>query len=124
MFTHPLLAIYSACSPLSALQESAPGVEAPAPTSGFDFLFPTILILGIFYFLLIRPERKQRKKREAMLGSLKKGDKVMTTSGMHGTVAQIRDDVVHLQVAEGVRLRFSRQAIQAALDDGDSDSGD
>jgi len=64
---------------------------------------------------MIGPERKQRKKREAMLGTLKKGDKVMTTGGMFATVAGIQDDVVTLQVAEGVRMRFTRQAVQTIV---------
>lgn len=76
------------------------------------------LALGlIFYFLLIRPQGKERKKRAAMLAELGKGDKVMTSSGMHGTIKQISDETVTLQVADGVNIKFSRQAIQGRVDD-------
>jgi preprotein translocase subunit YajC len=66
---------------------------------------------------MIGPERKQRKKREAMLAALGKGDKVMTTGGMYGSVAAVQDDVVTLQIADGVRVRFARSSIQSVLGD-------
>jgi len=115
---------------LVRLQEGAaqpvqtPATEAPAGTDApqgsgpsplASWFVPMIVIFAIFYFLMIGPERKQRKKREAMLGTLKKGDKVMTTGGMFATVAGIQDDVVTLQVAEGVRMRFTRQAVQSIV---------
>lgn len=96
-----------------ALQE---GGAAPSPAPGFSWT-PLILILAVVYFVLIAPERKTRKKREEMLTGLKKGDKVMTTSGMHASVAQVQGDVVTLQVADGVRLRFTVQAIQGLLEE-------
>jgi preprotein translocase subunit YajC len=86
----------------------------PSPLAG---LTPWLLIGLVIYIVLIAPERKNRKKREAMLQGLKKGDKVITTSGMYGSVAQVKEDVVTVQVADGVRLRFSRQAIQAVLEE-------
>jgi preprotein translocase subunit YajC len=78
---------------------------------------PLVLCAAVFYFLVIGPERKQRKKREEMLKNVAKGDKVMTTGGMHGTVASLQDDSVTLQIADGVRVRFSRSAIQTVLGD-------
>ncbi len=82
---------------------------------------PMLLIGVIFWVVLISPERKARKKREATLNALKKNDKVMTTSGIFGVVAQVKDDVVTVQVADGVRLRFSKQAIQDVMDDGNAE---
>jgi preprotein translocase subunit YajC len=101
-------------SPLHLLllvQDTAPADPAPASPGGFS-LIPILLILGIFYVVLILPERKKQKQRQAMLSALAKGDRVMTSSGLYGTVVQLSDEVVTLQVAEGVRLRFARQAIQ------------
>lgn len=105
-------------TPLIALLQDGAGETAPTPPSGgfSSLLVPMLLIFAIFYFVMIGPERKQRKKREAMLAALKKGDRVVTTSGMFGQVAAIQDDVVTLQVADGVRLRFSRAAIQSVLE--------
>ena len=82
--------------------------------------FPWPLFVGIgaiFYFILIRPASKDRKRREALLENLSKGDKVLTSSGMFGTVAQVQDNVVTLQVADGVRLRFSKSSIQGLVDE-------
>jgi preprotein translocase subunit YajC len=74
-----------------------------------------ILILvgffAIFYFLMIMPQRKQQKQRQAMLSSLKKGDKVITAGGMHGEVVELDDEDVRLKVADKVELKFSRSAV-------------
>ena len=82
--------------------------------------FPWPLFIGIgaiFYFILIRPASKDRKHREALLANISKGDKVVTSSGLYGTVAQVQENVVTLQVADGVRLRFSKTAIQSIVDE-------
>jgi len=103
--------------PQDTAAPGSPPVEEGAPQSGGGSMFiPLILIGVVFWIILIGPERKNRKKREAMLGALAKGDKVMTTSGMLGDVVAIQDDIVTLQVADGVRLRFTRQAIQTVTE--------
>ncbi len=73
--------------------------------------FPLILCLVVFWVFMIGPERKQRKKREEMLKNIGKGDEVLTTSGLYGSVVQVQDGIVTLQVAEGVRMRFALQSI-------------
>lgn len=82
---------------------------------GFGGFLPFLLIGVVFWFLIIGPERKNRKKREVMLGALKKGDKVMTTGGMYGRVSELREDVVILDTGD-VRLKFARAAIQGLVD--------
>jgi len=87
----------------------------PAPQSMLDALggmaVPMILCVAVFWIFMIGPERKQRKKREEMLKNLKKGNEVLTTSGLYGSVVQVQDSVVTLQVADGVRMRFSLSSI-------------
>ena len=78
---------------------------------------PMIAIFAIFYFVLIRPERAQRKKREEMLSKMQKGDKVMTSGGMYGTIAALSDKEVTLEIADGVRVKFVRQSIQEVRND-------
>jgi preprotein translocase subunit YajC len=96
------------------------GEEAPSLFGG-NFLIPMLLIFGIFYFVLIRPERKKQRSRETMLKALKKGDKVVTTSGIFASVVAVQDEMVTLQVADGVRMRFTRSAVQGVLEsDGSS----
>ena len=84
-----------------------------AEQTGPDFFLLLIALVAVFYFVMILPEKKNRKKRAQMLTELKKGDKVITTSGLHATVAMVKDDVVTLQVADGVRMRYSVAAIQS-----------
>ena len=102
--------------------------EGPPPTEqetngggGLFSLMPFILIGVVFWMLLIGPERKKRKQRDVMLGALQKDDKVMTTGGLYGQVKHIEDDVVTLQIADGVRVRFARQAIQGRADEGNKE---
>jgi preprotein translocase subunit YajC len=68
-------------------------------------------IFAIFYFLLIRPQQKQRREREQMLAAVKKGDRVVTTSGIHGTVTGLSDQTVIVRVADNVKLEFDRAAL-------------
>ena len=68
-------------------------------------------IFAIFYFLLIRPQQKQKREREALLRAVKKGDRVVSTSGMHGTVVGLDEHTVTLKVSDQVKLQFDRSAI-------------
>jgi len=102
-------------------QESPPatpptGDDSPGLFGGMGML-PLVLIFAIFWFVMIAPERKNRKKREGMLKAMKKGDKVMTSSGMYATVANIQEDVITLQIADGVRARFNRTAVQTVVEE-------
>jgi preprotein translocase subunit YajC len=90
-------------------------LAAAAPAAGGNSGMIQILILvgffAIFYFLMIMPQRKQQKQRQAMLNSLKKGDKVITTGGLHGEVIELDEEDVRLRVADKVELKFSRGAV-------------
>jgi preprotein translocase subunit YajC len=68
-------------------------------------------IFAIFYFLLIRPQQKQKRDREAMLSTVKPGDRVVMSSGLHGTVVKLTEHGVTVKVADQVRLEFDRSAI-------------
>jgi preprotein translocase subunit YajC len=72
---------------------------------------PFLLIIAIFYFLIIRPQSKKRKETEKMLSALKKGDRVVTIGGVHGTIQSVRDTTVILKVDDNVKLEFLRSAI-------------
>ncbi len=104
----------------------SPLFEDPAPAAAGDA--PSMLPLfaafaAIFWFVMIKPERKSRKKREEALAALEKGDKVMMKSGLYGTIIQLRDEVVTLQVADGVRMKFAREAIQGPVEEADEKHG-
>ena len=72
---------------------------------------PYIIIIGIFYFLVFRPEQKRRKQTKQMLADLKKNDEVVTTSGIHGSVVIVKDKTVVVRVDEGCRIEFDRESI-------------
>ena len=70
-----------------------------------------IVVMGIFYVMLILPQQRQRKKLQAMLAAIKSGDKVITNSGIYGTINGIDGDTVILKVADQVKIRIARSAI-------------
>jgi len=83
---------------------------------------PFVAIIAIFYFLIIRPQNKKQKETQRMLSALKKGDKVVTIGGIHGTIQSVKEQTVILKVDEDTKLEFSRSAIstvQAASKDED-----
>ncbi|MFC4306188.1 preprotein translocase subunit YajC [Cohnella boryungensis] len=84
-------------------------------------LAPFILMFAIFYFLLIRPQQKKQKQRGSMLNALKKGDKVVTIGGMHGTIAEISDDTVVLKVNDVTKLTFDRSSINNVTAKGETE---
>ena len=74
-------------------------------------MVPVLLMFVIFYFLLICPQQKQQKEHKAFLKALDKNQEVVTTSGIHGTVVQVKDATVTLRVAENVKLEFDKSAL-------------
>ena len=98
-----------------ALLQSGSGAAAVA-----NFL-PIIGIGLVFYFLVIAPANKQRKKQQEMLSTLKKGDRVLTTGGIYGTIQGVEPDAVILKIAENVKVRVARSAI-SGLVSGESES--
>lgn len=86
----------------------------------FQFL-PIVAIGLVFYFLVIAPANKQRKKTQEMLSSLKKGDRVLTTGGIYGTVQGVEPDAVYLKIAENVKVKVARSAI-SGIESGESES--
>jgi preprotein translocase subunit YajC len=74
-------------------------------------LVPMVLIFGIFFFLLIRPQQRERKRREDMLATLKKGDRVVTSGGLIGTIVGLSDQRVTLKIADTVRVECLRSAV-------------
>ena len=84
--------------------------EASSQSPFFQFI-PLVLILGVFWFLIIRPQQKKKKEHLRMVDSLKKGDKVVTNEGIFGTIIKVGDDRVTLEVASKVQIQFERQQV-------------
>ena len=86
------------------------GGAAGAPGQGnmITQLLPLIIIFGIFYFLLIRPQQKKAKEHKAMLDNLKKGDRVVTSGGIYGTIFSLTANSVVLIVSENMKIKVGR----------------
>jgi preprotein translocase subunit YajC len=91
---------------------------APPPAEGQDptgSLISTFVMFGaviaIFYFMMIRPQQKRAKEHQKLLSSVKKGDKVVTTSGMHGSVYEVDDATVTITIASNCHVTFDKSAV-------------
>jgi preprotein translocase subunit YajC len=81
--------------------------------------FAPIVAIGlVFYFLVIAPANKQRKKTQEMISSLKKGDVVITTGGIYGTVQGVEPDAVYLKIADNVKVKVTRSAVSGVVTEG------
>jgi len=92
---------------------------APSSDGGGGSLVSTVIMFGaiflIFYFMIIRPQQKRAKEREKMLSNVEKGDKVVTSGGLHGVVAGIEEKTVLLAISDNVKVKVERSAITAVL---------
>ena len=88
---------------------------APSGQGGSGSIISTLIMFGavilIMYFLMIRPQQKRTKEHQRMIDSIKKGDKVITTAGMHGTVVDIDGGSYIIQVADNVKITFEKASI-------------
>ncbi len=78
-------------------------------------LYSLVILLvvfgAVFYFLLLRPQRRRQKEHQQLMGSLKRGDRVVTAGGIHGTIEKLDDDSAILVLEEGAKLRLSKSSI-------------
>jgi preprotein translocase subunit YajC len=75
-------------------------------------IFPLAIFVLIFYFFIIRPQRKRQKQHDSLIGGIARGDQVITVGGFFGTVREIRDDTFMVEIADGVRVRVLKSAVQ------------
>lgn len=102
-------------------QQSIGPVGMAAPPGGaqgqqpglISFLPMILMLLAIFYMFVFRPQQKKQKEQKQMLESVKKGDHVVTSGGIHGIVAAVKENVVSIKVADNVKIDFSKTAIAA-----------
>lgn len=99
-----------------ALFQSAGGGGLAAAA---NFL-PIVAIGLVFYFLVIAPANKQRKQQQEMLSTLKKGDRVLTTGGIYGTIQGVEPEAVYLKIAENVKIKVARSAISGVTGESES----
>jgi preprotein translocase subunit YajC len=95
---------------LGGSQAAGDGAAA-GPQSFITSLLPFAAIIAIFYFLIIRPQNKKQKDTQKMLSTLKKGDKIVTIGGVHGTIQSVKESTVIVRVDDTTKMEFSRSAI-------------
>ena len=84
---------------------------APEAGSMMSFVVPMIFMVVIFYFLLIRPQQKKAKEHKALLDNLKRGDRIITSGGIIGSIINIDDQLVSVEIADKVRIEMARPYI-------------
>lgn len=99
----------------SAHAQAAGAAAAPNPIMSF---LPLVVLFGVFYFMLIRPQMKRAKEQRAMIAALAKGDEVVTNGGFLGRIVELSDSYVTVEIAEGVKVKLQKQAIAAVLPKG------
>lgn len=82
---------------------------------GLGAFLPLIIIFAIFYFLLIRPQQKKSKQHKQLLSDLKKGDKIVSSGGLHGLITGLGDDVVTVEISPKVRVKITRGSIAGVI---------
>jgi preprotein translocase subunit YajC len=108
-------------TPFFALADAA----TPASPSPFSAVVPFVCIGVIFYFLIIRPQNKRQKDLQALVSALKTGDKVVTSSGIHGIIANVKEgSVLSLKIADNVKIEIDKSAIASVDRSSDSKSSD
>lgn len=89
-------------------------MQQAAQPGFFEMMVPFIFIFVIFYFLIIRPQGKRQKEHQSFLSALKRGDEVVTASGMLGRIEGLTDQFVTLEVADGVRIKMLRSQVASS----------
>ncbi len=97
-------------SATTAPAKPAPGATSPA--SGIISFAPFIAIMVLFYFLMIYPQSKERKKREEMLTAIQRGDRVLTRGGIYGTVADIKEQILILKISDNSKVEVDRSYVE------------
>ncbi len=98
-----------------ALLMGAPAGGSASGGSMTTSLVTFALVIGIFYFLIIRPQNKKQKQTQAMINAMKKGDKVVTIGGIRGVVQSVKDDTVIIKVDDETKMEFNKSAVATVL---------
>ena len=85
--------------------------SAASPGGGFNLFVPLIFVFIIFYFIMIRPQARRQKEQQQLITALKTGDRVVTSSGIHGLIANVKDSTVIVKVADNVKIEMEKSAI-------------
>jgi preprotein translocase subunit YajC len=88
-----------------------------------QFLIVIILLFGLLWMFMIRPQKRRQLKQQDMLDKLASGDEILTAGGFYGTVQKIEDDVITVEIAPGTEIRVAKRAVAAVIPAADEDAG-
>jgi preprotein translocase subunit YajC len=91
------------------------GAAGQSAGGGYSGIFMMVIIFGIFYFILIRPQQKKMKEHKKMVDDLKKGDKIVTSGGIYGMVESAGANTLMVKIAEGSKVRIARSSVATVL---------
>jgi len=103
--------------PMLMMMQAAPAGQ-PNGTMGAlfgSFIVPMVLVFGIFYILILRPQNRRAKEHQASIMAVKKGDEVVTGGGIRGRVTKVTDDEAEVEIAQGVKIRVIKSTISQVL---------
>lgn len=101
---------------LMSMIQAAPAGQAGASTAAFfNFIMPMILVFGIFWILVLRPQNRRMKDHRDSIAAVKKGDEVITAGGIRGRVTKVSDDEAEVEIAQGVKVRVVKSTITQIL---------
>jgi preprotein translocase subunit YajC len=94
------------------LAQASASAPSPAGPSGLaSMLIPFLCIGAIFYFLIIRPQSKRQKEQQALVSSLKTGDRIVTSGGIHGLISNVKDTTVMVKIADNVKIEIDKASV-------------
>jgi preprotein translocase subunit YajC len=97
----------------------APSQQGQGGGEIYSTIIMFALIIGIFYFMIIRPQQKRQKEREALLTQIKKGDKIITSGGIHGKVLAVEEKTMLIEIADNVKVKIERNSISVVNKQGE-----
>lgn len=106
---------------MTSLMCATPWMAMMGPPAGgqsgnpLGMLMPMVIIFGIFYFMMIRPQQRKDKERRKMIDELKSGDRILFSGGIIGTVTNVKDQILAVKIAENVKVEIARGAVNRVL---------
>jgi preprotein translocase subunit YajC len=102
----------------SAFAQTAPAAAGGDMQSSLMSMLPLVLMFGVLYFVMIRPQMKKQKEHKAMIDALAKGDEIVSAGGVLGKVTKLGESIVEIEVANGVEIQIQRSAVVQVLPKG------
>jgi len=103
---------------MNLLAMASPNAGSEGGASSILGFLPLILIFIVFWFMIIRPQKKNQDKRKSMIEAIKRGDKIVTSGGLYATVKDVKGDRVVATIAEGIKVEIAKSAINGVMEEG------